>query len=88
MNLPLLGAGVASWLDDSRVNAVHFWGSGTNSIVEFVYASNTADTFCILTPNVNATAGGTATLKFSEPQNVSEIRVRTLTAGTAWIYLA
>lgn len=86
-DVPILGPGTASWLDDAMINAIHFWGSDTTAKLELVYASNTADSFCILAVQNNAISGGTETLHFSSPQQTQELRIKTLTAGTAWIYL-
>lgn len=84
---PILGAGSASWANDQVVSAVRFWGADTTSKFELVYASNTGASFFLSTPGNNLT-GGSELLHFSSPQYVSELRVKTLTAGTAWLYFA
>ena len=85
---PILGASSASWANDQAINAIRFWGSDTTAKFELVYASDTGKSFFISTPvNVNG-VGGSETLHFTAPQYASELRVKTLVAGTAWIYLA
>lgn len=84
----LLGVNSASWHDDAYVNAVVFWGSGTTSCLELVYATDTTNSACVLCVTVNSVAGSTVSTQFSEPQRFAELRLKTLTAGTAWIYFS
>lgn len=86
--IPLLGPGSASWLDDAYVNSIVLWGAGTTSALELVYASNTANSACVLSVNSPNGLGGTVSTNFSQPQRFSELRLKTLTVGTAWIYLS
>ena len=85
---PILGAGSSSWANDQAINAIRFYGIDTTAKFELVYASNTAQSFFISTPVDNNLVGAAELLNFSTPQLVSELRVKTLTAGTAWIYLS
>lgn len=86
--LPILGAGVTSWANDQFINSVRFWGTDTTAKFELVYASNTTDSFWLSTPVTQNISAEAEQLHFSNPQMVSELRVKTLVAGTAWIYLA
>lgn len=81
-----LQSGIA-WPNHMKLDAVSFWTTSTAGICEFVYASNTNDTAFVLSPNVTSisVAGAMAHLHFGGVY-FSELRVRTLTAGTAWLY--
>ena len=85
---PILGVGSASWANDQAINSMRFWGADTTSKFELVYASDTSKSFWLSTPVSQSISPDSEQLHFSYPQYVSELRVKTLVAGTAWIYLA
>lgn len=67
-----------------NVNSIAFWGSNSTGIVSFTGLS-TADVICSIS----------SVLNFPNTQSIdlhgtrlSDVKVLTLTAGTAWIYLA
>lgn len=81
--------GSASWPQhQAKIKSVVFWGANTTSTLELVTASDTSNVVIMLTPQTAPTpsAGTTVEINFGEGINFEELRCRTLTAGTAWVY--
>ena len=79
----------ASWLDDAYISNVVLWSANTTGIVEFVYAIDSQTTAIILTAPATALpgVGGISDIHFAgDGVRFAELRCKTLTAGTAWIY--
>lgn len=81
-----LQPGSAGWLQHQmKIISVAFWAADSASTFEMVYASNSGLTAIKLgAPD----AGSTVDLHFGEGINFEELRCKTLTTGTAWLYLA
>lgn len=85
-----LGAGnpliinTGAWLDNLMVSAFAFWGTTTNSEIELVFASATDSTAfrCGHAQNVPDMTWGS----FGEGVYFKELRCKTLTTGTGFIY--
>jgi len=76
------------WPQGARINTIRAWFLNTTGIAVFTGA-NTTDVVCNLTTNVApaALAGGTVEAKLNGTR-FDEMKIPTLTAGTAWIYFA
>jgi len=74
------------WFSDAKVQAISFWGSGTTSIIR-LSGSDTTNIVATLAISQAPTggAGGTDNI-YLGGVSFSEMKVPTLTAGTAWIY--
>lgn len=78
-----------SWPNDHstmRVHTITFWSTNTTGVLELSYVANTADIAVKMT-NPNHFAA-TVDMHFGEPHDFDRLRVQTLTAGTAWLYLS
>ena len=71
------------WLANSYVEGIAFWGADTTSVVQFTFA-NTSNVWLRL-DNPNQFEA-TQYVHFGGVR-IDELKVPTLTAGTAWIYL-
>lgn len=86
-----LQPGSPSWLDDACISNVVLWSADTTGEVEFVYASDSQSTAIRLVCGATAlpVAGGITDIHFAgDGVQFSELRCKTLTAGTAWIYFS
>lgn len=86
-----LQPGTASWLDNAIVSNVVLWSADTTGAVEFVYASDSQSTAIRLVspPGPISAVGATADIHFAgDGIRFEELRCKTLTAGTAWIYFS
>ena len=82
------GANTASWLQHQmKVKAFALWCANTTAEIEFVYKADTTATAARLGAGTSPTpiAGGLAHL-YVGGVNFEELRVKTLTAGTGFIY--
>lgn len=86
-----LQPGTASWLDSVLVSNVVLWSADTTGIVEFVFAADSNTTAIKLACPSNAIpgVGATSDIHFAgDGIRFEELRCKTLTAGTAWIYFS
>ena len=74
------------WLQNTNIQSIRFWGSTTAAQVIFTGA-DTTNVVARLAISEVGTLGGTDDL-FLGGIDFSEMKVPTLTAGTAWIYFA
>ena len=79
---PLLGKNSASWLSGSKVQSFVLWSTDTTGKAVFTTADTTNAVSGLANPNddpatIESVLGG---IYFSD------MRVPTLTAGTAWVY--
>lgn len=72
------------------VNAIAFWSSDTTGLMQ-ISETDTTGIICKLGWMVSGTGGGlsqaTQTTSFGNSQRFEGLKIPTLTAGTAWIYL-
>lgn len=87
VNSQYLGAGSASWPSlHASISAIVLHGNNSNGLLEMVSISDTNNVVVKLsTPDA---LGGNAILAFDNPLVTPELRCKTLTAGTAWVYFA
>ena len=84
----LQGVNIASWLKNSvRVKMFALWCANTTAELELVFKADTASTAARLGAGTSPTpiAGGLVTLLMNGI-NFEELRCKTLTAGTGFIY--
>lgn len=80
-------------LTNIHANAVVFWSSDTTGrlIISAIDTTNHLASFSWLSMGSNGSAfitiPATQSTQFGQKQNLSELKVPVLTAGTAWIYL-
>ena len=83
-NQGLKGVGSSGWLENSKINAISFWSSDTTGRVIFTGTTTTNSIVVLTNPNDDPTTVGC----FLGGITFSDMKCPTLTAGTAWIYLA
>lgn len=83
-----LQPGSASWPTlKARVQVAALWAADTTGLWEMVYASDTSTSAWKLTPETApAPTGGTFTSLVLDGVEFEELRCKTLTAGTGYIY--
>ena len=88
VGIPLLGTGSISWPQQAKIANVSFWTSGTDGKFDLVFDANTTTTvFSFGGTSVPAPVGGETESIYVGGINFDELQVRTLTAGTGFIYL-
>lgn len=89
-NFILTSANQAIQISNIHANAVMFWSSDTTGRL-IISSADTTNHLVSLGWLVSGTGGGLApsnqSTQFGQKQTVSDLKVPTLTAGTAWIYL-
>ncbi len=88
-----MGAGAAliigspAWPKNAFIQAIGFWASSTASVWEMVFASNTAACCWKLAPETSPTpSAGTFVSMNLGGVSFDELRCKTLTTGTGFIY--
>ena len=90
-NLPIVG-GTSANITSFHVNAFAFLAANTTGVC--IISGITTTDHVFRAGYVSNETGSTAvvqalqTLTFSVPQRFNDLKVPTLTAGTAWVYLA
>lgn len=79
-----LQPGSASWLDNHLVTAFAFLSADTTGSFELVFAADTSVTACFLSNQSNIR--NTTWSSFGDACYFKELRCKTLTAGTGFIY--
>lgn len=79
-----LTVGTAAWLDNMCVSAFAFWASDTTGAFELVFASAT-DTSAFKAGHAQ-NVSDTTWSSFGEAVYFKELRCKTLTSGTGYIY--
>ena len=76
------------WPQGARVNTIRAWFLDTTGLARFT-GSDTTNAVCILTPHNAPTpsSGGHDEARFGGVR-FDEMKIPTLTAGTAWIYFS
>jgi hypothetical protein len=69
-----------------KINAISLWSTGTNGKLELICDNDTTNTVVSIINNKHVP--NTITKTFDEPLELDAIGVKSLSAGTAWIYLA
>ena len=68
------------------MNGISFWSSNSTGLLEIALTSSTSDVVLKLGNPVDKSA--TVWGNFATPQSFAGLTVNTITAGTAWIYMA
>lgn len=80
----IMGGNSGAWLDNILVSAFAFWGTDTTAAIELVFANDTASTaFRSGHGYANANLNWSS---FGEAVYFKELRCKTLTNGTGFIY--
>lgn len=79
-----LQPGSASWLDNHLVSAFAFLSADTTGSFELVFAADTSATACFLGNESNIR--NTTWSSLGSPCYFKELRCKTLSAGTGYIY--
>lgn len=79
-----LQPGSASWLDNQKVTAFAFWGSDTTGQIDLIFAADT--TASVFKAGHFQNVPDTVWSSFGEATYFKELRCKTLTAGTGYIY--
>lgn len=86
----LTSANMPVQITKMKVNSISFWSSDTTGAMQ-VSESNTTNVICQFTWIVNGAGTGfqaaTQSTSFGNAQPFEGLKIPTLTAGTAWIYL-
>ena len=79
-----LQPGSSSWLDNHLVSGFSLWGADTTAAIELVFANDTSST--AWKANYQQLGQNPVQSQFGEAVYFKELRCKTLTAGTGFIY--
>ena len=81
INLQFPGGG-----EYAKVSSIVLWGLNTTGLLELSFQANSSDIIVKMQSPINDP--NTTQIKFPTNHQFEKIRVNTLTAGTAWMYLS